>query len=68
MPKMKTNRLAYKKLRVGGTGRVKFARARTSHNTGHKSAKRMRQLRGTKVVDRTNIDAVSGLLPYAGVK
>lgn len=68
MPKMKTNRLAYKKLRVGGKGTVKHARAATSHNTGKKSAKRMRQLRGTKVVDATNMGAVRRQLPNLKIK
>ncbi len=67
MPKMKTNRLAYKKFRVGASGKVKHARASTSHNTGKKSAKRMRQLKGTKVVDATSIDHMRGLLPFAGI-
>lgn len=63
---MKTNRLAYKKLRVGGRGKVKHARARTSHNTAKKSAARMRQLRHMKVVDDTNMTAVRRMLPYMG--
>ncbi|MCO6430000.1 MAG: 50S ribosomal protein L35 [Deltaproteobacteria bacterium] len=68
MPKMKTNRMAHKKFRVGGTGRVKHALAGTSHNTGKKSSKRIRQLRGRRVVDKTNTSALQGQLPYAGIK
>jgi large subunit ribosomal protein L35 len=68
MPKMKTNRMAYKKLRVGGTGRVKRALAGASHNSGKKSAKRIRQLRVRKVLDSTNVSAVARQLPYLGVK
>ena len=68
MPKMKTNRMAYKKFRVGGTGRVKRALAGASHNTGKKSSKKVRQLRARKVIDSTNARAVRGQLPYAGVK
>ena len=68
MPKMKTNRLAHKKLKVGGSGKVKHARAGMRHNTGNKSAKRNRQLGANKVIDRTNKGAVARLLPYAGVK
>ena len=67
MPKMKTNRMAYKKLRVGGTGRVKRALAGASHNTGKKSSKKVRQLRVRRVIDRANSRAVRGQLPYAGV-
>lgn len=68
MPKMKTNRLAYKKLRVGGTGRVKRAQAGTSHNSGKKPRKRVRHLKGRKVIDRSNIKGLQGQLPYLGIK
>ena len=66
MPKIKTNRLAYKKFRVSGKGKaIKHARARTSHNTGKKPAKRMRQLRGNTGIDSTNERLVRGMLPYS---
>ena len=68
MPKMKTNRLAAKKFRVGGTGRVKHKIAHTSHNTGKKSGKNTRQLRGTRVVDKRDVGALQRQLPYAGIK
>lgn len=68
MPKMKTNRMANKKFRVGGKGKVKHALAGASHNTGKKSAKRVRQLKGRRVVLRANIKAIQGQLPYAGAK
>ena len=64
MPKMKTNRMAYKKLRMTASGKAKHARAGTSHNTGKRSAKRNRQLRGTVVTDATSRNAVQRLLPY----
>ncbi len=62
MPKMKTNRMARKKFRVGGTGVVKKARANTSHNSGKKPSKRMRQLRGRSVVHGTNSYDVTRML------
>lgn len=65
MPKVKTNRLAHKKFKVNAKGKVKHARANTSHNTGKKSSKRMRKLDGTKLVDDTNMRNVRGQLPYA---
>jgi large subunit ribosomal protein L35 len=68
MPKMKTNKMASKKFRVMGSGRVKRKQANTSHNTAKRAAKRMRQLRGTTMVDSTNLDAVRGLLPNHNVK
>ena len=64
MPKMKTNRTAYKKYRVNAAGKAKAQRANTSHNTGKKSAKRMRQLRHGKMVDATSQYHVTHQLPY----
>lgn len=67
MPKMKTNRLAAKKFKVGGTGTVTHARAATSHNSGKKSAKRMRQLKGKIRLDDTSVRGLARQLPYAGI-
>lgn len=64
MPKMKTNRMTAKKFRVGGTGTVKRKQAFKSHNTGKKSPKRIRQLRGALVVDESNQKSVTKMLPY----
>jgi large subunit ribosomal protein L35 len=66
MPKMKTNRTAYKKFRVGGKKTVKRGQAYTSHNTAKKSPKRIRNLRGLVTVSAANLKAVKGLLPYLG--
>jgi large subunit ribosomal protein L35 len=63
MPKMKTNRLAAKKLRLNAKGKARHARANTSHNTGKKSSKRMRHLSGTMLVDATHSRDVRRLLP-----
>lgn len=68
MPKMKTNRLANKKFRVGGRGCVKHAQAGTSHNTGKKSSRKIRQLRGRVVLDKSATRTMARVLPYAGVK
>jgi large subunit ribosomal protein L35 len=65
MPKMKTNRMARKKIRVSSGGRLKKAQANTSHNSGKKPAKRMRQLRGRKGIDKTSDSAMARMLPYS---
>ncbi len=65
MPKMKTNRMAKKKLFPNKNGKVKRAHAFLSHNTGKKSAKRKRNLSKMAAVDKTNVKAVRLLLPYA---
>ncbi len=65
MPKMKSNRLALKKLRISRKGKVvKHARAATSHNTGKKSESRMRQLRHMTTTDKTNMKAIKRQIPY----
>lgn len=64
MPKMKTNRSAYKKYRVSARGKVSHARAFTSHNSGKKSAKRIRHLKHMALVDDTNTGAIRRQLPY----
>jgi large subunit ribosomal protein L35 len=64
MPKMKTNRTVYKKLKVGGSGRVKRSKAYTSHNTAKKTRKRIRNLRKMVTVDDTNMNLVKRQLPY----
>ena len=68
MPKMKTNRTAVKKFRVGGKGTVKRACAFTSHKTSTRGPKRRRTLRARVVVDSANMDAVKGMLPHLGIK
>jgi len=65
MPKMKTNRMARKKLSVNRNGKVKRAHAFHSHNTGKKSAKSKRKLSKMGLVDKTNVQAIRRLLPYA---
>jgi large subunit ribosomal protein L35 len=66
MPKMKTNRTAYKKLFPNKNGNAKRGGACHSHNTGKKSAKRSRRLAQGKMVDATNLPTVMRMLPYGG--
>ena len=65
MPKIKTNKMASKKFRVSPSGRVKRAKAFTSHNTAKKTPKQRRQARGTTEVVPANVKAVRRQLPYA---
>ena len=64
MPKMKTNRLAYKKVRVNAKGKIKRTQANVTHNTGKRAGKRMRRLRHGKMTDKTNMRALNEMLPY----
>lgn len=63
MPKIKTNRMAAKKFRVGGTGTVKRGHARGNHNTGKKPAKQLSRYGKYPVVDATNMRAIKQMLP-----
>lgn len=63
MPKIKTNRTAYKKLKVSNKGRIKRAHANMSHNTAKKSSKRKRRLLKMATLDKTNLTTARKLLP-----
>ena len=64
MPKMKTNRSAAKRFRKTGSGKLKRAKAFTSHILTKKSAKRKRNLRKTGYVSTTQEKVMKKLLPY----
>lgn len=63
MPKMKTNRLAHKKLKVNANGVVKRKQANKSHNTAKKTPKRKRHLRQWAKVSKADKNVIK-LLPY----
>jgi ribosomal protein L35 len=66
MPKIKTNRMARKKLFPNKKGTVvKRGHATKRHNTGKKSAKVKRKLSKGALVDKTNVKVVRFLLPYS---
>ncbi len=58
MPKQKTHKGSKKRFRVTATGKVKHRQAGTSHLAGRMSQKRKRQLRGTKVLNEGQADAI----------
>jgi large subunit ribosomal protein L35 len=63
MPKMKTNRTAYKKFRVTKKGKIKRSQAYMSHNTAKKSPKRVRNLRKMTYVDPVDVPMIKAMLP-----
>ncbi len=65
MPKMKTNRMARKKLFPNKNGVVKRGHACKRHNTGKKSAKVKRRLSKSGLVSKVDVMSVRRLLPYA---
>lgn len=64
MPKMKTKRGAAKRFKATGTGKIKRAKAFTSHILTKKSAKRKRNLRKSGLVDSSDVAAVKRMVPY----
>lgn len=62
MPKMKSVSAAKKRFKKTANG-FKRKKAFTSHILTKKSAKRKRQLRGTTMIDKTNMKAVRKMLP-----
>jgi large subunit ribosomal protein L35 len=64
MPKMKTKRGAAKRFKVTGSGKIKRAKAFTSHILTKKSTKRKRNLRKSGLVDSTDIKGIRRILPY----
>jgi large subunit ribosomal protein L35 len=64
MPKMKTKRGAAKRFSATGSGKVKRAKAYTSHILTKKSTKRKRNLRKAGLVDSSSTAAVRLMVPY----
>ena len=64
MPKIKTNRVAAKRFKVTGTGKLKRNKAYKSHILTKKSTKRKRNLRQATITDATNVKNMKKVLPY----
>ena len=64
MPKMKTNRGAAKRFKKTGTGKLKRAKAFSSHILTKKSTKRKRGLRQSDLVSAADHKGIQKILPY----
>ena len=64
MPKLKTHIVENNRFKVNKKGKINRAHATKRHLLGKKSAKQKRNLRGTTVVDATNVAQLKRLLPY----
>ena len=62
MPKQKSNRAAAKRFKKTANGGLKSASAYTSHRFHGKTKKQRRQLRGTKMMDATNVKRYTKML------
>ena len=58
MPKMKTNRAAAKRFKITKSGRIKYNHANRRHILTKKSSKRKRQLRGTKLIAKSDVASI----------
>ena len=62
MPKMKSKRALMKRVKVTGSGQVKFKHAYKGHLAANKTHKQKRQLRTPGLVDRTDYKRIKLLL------
>ncbi len=65
MPKMKTKSGAAKRFKVRAGGSIKRSQAFKRHILTKKTAKRIRQLRGSAEIHAADIRSVRAMLPYA---
>ena len=64
MPKLKTHRGAAKRFTKTGTGKIVRSKAFKQHILTSKTAKRRRDLRGTTLVDKTDVPRLERMIPY----
>lgn len=63
--KMKTKKVAAKRFKVTGTGKLKRNKANKSHILTKKTTKRKRNLRKATLVDDTNVKTMKKIMPYS---
>jgi large subunit ribosomal protein L35 len=62
MPKLKPHKGVLKRIKITGTGKVKFHRSNTGHLKSVKTAKRRRHLRQASVAHSTDCIRLEGML------
>ena len=65
MPKLKTRKAAAKRFKATGTGKFLRRRAFRNHLLDHKTPKQKRHLGTKAVVDPTDVERVTLMMPYA---
>ncbi len=65
MPKMKTKSGAKKRFKVTGTGKVRASAAGKRHGMSKRTAKFIRDARGTMVLSDSDAKIVKKYMPYA---
>jgi large subunit ribosomal protein L35 len=64
MPKMKTNRSAFKRFKATAQGKIRRNKAYARHILTTKTTKQKRVLRSSALVDSANEKSIRKLLPY----
>ncbi|MBQ8941152.1 MAG: 50S ribosomal protein L35 [Firmicutes bacterium] len=64
MPKLKTRKAVAKRVSVTGSGKLKKTKANKQHILTKKNTKRLRDLRKSDLVDKTNVKQMKRCLPY----
>ena len=62
MPKMKSSRSLSKRVKVTGTGKLKYVHAYKGHHAPDKTAKQSRQLRRAGMIDKTDYKRIRFML------
>ena len=65
MPKMKTHRGAAKRFSLTAKGKIKRSKAYSSHILTKKTTKRKRNLRKSDLLDKSDMNRIRKLIPYA---
>ncbi|MEA1971427.1 MAG: 50S ribosomal protein L35 [Thermodesulfobacteriota bacterium] len=65
MPKMKTHRGAAKRFSLTAKGKIKRSKAYSSHILTKKTTKRKRSLRKSALLDKSDMNGIRKLIPYA---
>ena len=62
MQKMKSSRSLSKRVKVTGTGKLKYVHAYKGHHAPYKTAKQSRQLRRAGMIDKTDYKRIRFML------
>ena len=62
MPKMKSSRSLSKRVKVTGTGKLKYVHAYKGHHAPYKTAKQSRRLRRAGMIDKTDYERIRFML------
>lgn len=65
MPKMKSHSGMSKRVKITGTGKIRYKKSGKSHLLTHKTRARKRKLRNSGILSKTEEATIKRLLPYS---